>query len=40
VRIYGTTCTVSETKSFVFCQIPDEILASLHIEQEDAEADA
>jgi adenine-specific DNA-methyltransferase len=29
VRIYGTTCTVSETRSFRFCQIPDEILASL-----------
>lgn len=35
VRIYGTTCTVSETKSFVFCQIPDEILASLQIEEEE-----
>jgi adenine-specific DNA-methyltransferase len=29
VRIYGTTCVVSETRSFRFCQIPDEILASL-----------
>lgn len=29
VRIYGTTCAVSETRSFRFCQIPDEILASL-----------
>lgn len=29
LRIYGTTCTVSETRSFRFCQIPDEILASL-----------
>lgn len=35
VRIYGTTCTVSETRSFVFCQIPDEILASLQIGEED-----
>ena len=34
VRIYGTTCTVSETRSFTFCQIPDEILASLHYEEE------
>jgi adenine-specific DNA-methyltransferase len=29
VRIYGTTCSVSETPSFRFCQIPDEILAAL-----------
>jgi adenine-specific DNA-methyltransferase len=29
LRIYGTTCTLSETRSFRFCQIPDEILASL-----------
>lgn len=29
VRVYGTTCAVSETRSFRFCQIPDEILASL-----------
>ncbi len=29
VRMYGTTCAVSETRSFRFCQIPDEILASL-----------
>lgn len=29
LRIYGTTCSVSETPSFRFCQIPDEILASL-----------
>jgi adenine-specific DNA-methyltransferase len=29
LRIYGTTCTVSETPSFRFCQIPDEILAAL-----------
>lgn len=32
MRIYGTTCLVSETKSFVFCQIPDEILAALEVE--------
>lgn len=32
IRIYGTTCNISETKSFVFCQIPDEILAALQIE--------
>jgi len=29
LRIYGRTCAVSETRSFRFCQIPDEILASL-----------
>jgi adenine-specific DNA-methyltransferase len=29
LRIYGTTCAVSETRSFRFCQIPDEIVASL-----------
>ncbi|WP_081444560.1 site-specific DNA-methyltransferase [Anaeromyxobacter dehalogenans] len=30
LRIYGTVCRISETRSFTFCQIPDEILASLH----------
>lgn len=30
VRIYGTTCLRSETKQYRFCQIPDEILASLY----------
>jgi adenine-specific DNA-methyltransferase len=29
LRIYGTTCAVSETRSFRFCQIPDEILGAL-----------
>jgi len=29
LRVYGTTCSRSETASFRFCQIPDEILASL-----------
>jgi adenine-specific DNA-methyltransferase len=29
LRIYGTTCALSETRTFRFCQIPDEILASL-----------
>lgn len=29
LRVYGRTCTISETRSFRFCQIPDEILASL-----------
>lgn len=36
LRIYGTTCNISETKSFVFCQIPDEILAALQIEEDAA----
>jgi adenine-specific DNA-methyltransferase len=34
IRIYGTTCNISETKSFVFCQIPDEILAALQIDED------
>lgn len=33
IRIYGTTCNISETRSFVFCQIPDEILAALQIDE-------
>jgi len=32
LRVYGSTCEVSETDSFRFCQIPDEILAALQIE--------
>ncbi|MFV8296014.1 site-specific DNA-methyltransferase [Mycolicibacterium fortuitum] len=36
VRIYGTTCTVSETRSFIFCQIPDEILASLQVDEQES----
>lgn len=36
IRIYGTTCNVSETRSFVFCQIPDEILAALQIQDVEA----
>ncbi|MDQ3474310.1 MAG: site-specific DNA-methyltransferase [Acidobacteriota bacterium] len=36
-RIYGTFCRVSDTgTSWKFCQIPDEILAQMHI-QEDLE---
>jgi adenine-specific DNA-methyltransferase len=31
LRVYGTTCTVGETESFRFCQIPDEILTALQI---------
>jgi adenine-specific DNA-methyltransferase len=34
IRIYGTTCNISETRSFVFCQIPDEILAALQIDED------
>jgi hypothetical protein len=30
-RIYGTVCRVGDTQSWRFCQIPDEILARMHI---------
>jgi len=30
-RIYGTFCRVGDTQSWKFCQIPDEILAQMHI---------
>jgi len=36
-RIYGTFCRVADTKSWKFCQIPDDILAQMHIEEEIAE---
>lgn len=36
LRAYGATCDVGETDSFRFCQIPDEILAALQIEDDDA----
>ena len=39
IRVYGTTCTVGETESFRFCQIPDEILAALQLSEDD-EADS
>lgn len=39
MRIYGTTCTVSETRSFIFCQIPDEILMALHLEEDERDQD-
>ena len=32
VRIYASTCEVGESESFTFCQIPDEIMAALHLE--------
>ena len=35
LRAYGATCDVGETDSFRFCQIPDEILAALQIEDDD-----
>ncbi len=36
LRVYGTTCTVGETESFRFLQIPDEILAALQLADEEA----
>ena len=33
-RIYGTFCRVGDTSSWKFCQIPDEILAQMHIEED------
>jgi len=35
-RIYGTFCRVGDTQSWKFCQIPDEILAQMHIAEEVA----
>jgi adenine-specific DNA-methyltransferase len=35
IRAYGATCDVGETDSFRFCQIPDEILAALQIDEDD-----
>ncbi len=35
IRAYGSTCSVGETDTFRFCQIPDEILAALQIEEAD-----
>lgn len=39
LRVYGTTCTVGETESFRFCQIPDEILAALQLTEDDELSD-
>ncbi len=36
-RIYGTFSRVGDTPSWKFCQIPDEILAQMHIEEELAD---
>jgi len=33
-RIYGTFCRVGDTPSWKFCQIPDEILTQIHIDEE------
>jgi len=33
-RIYGTFCRVGDTTSWKFCQIPDDILAQMHIEED------
>ncbi|HEX3067268.1 MAG TPA: site-specific DNA-methyltransferase [Thermoanaerobaculia bacterium] len=38
-RIYGTFCRVADTKNWKFCQIPDDIVAQMHIEEESAEAE-
>lgn len=35
LRVYGATCDVGESESFRFCQIPDEILAALQIDEEE-----
>jgi adenine-specific DNA-methyltransferase len=35
LRAYGATCDVGETESFRFCQIPDEILAALQLDEAD-----
>jgi adenine-specific DNA-methyltransferase len=35
IRAYGATTDVGETDSFRFCQIPDEILAALQIDDDD-----
>lgn len=40
LRVYGSTCQVSETESFRFCQIPDEILAALQLSDEIASEDS
>jgi adenine-specific DNA-methyltransferase len=39
-RIYGTYCRVSDTRSWRFCQIPDEILVQMHIQDDSSEAAA
>ncbi len=36
-RVYGTFCRIADTKNWKFCQIPDDIVAAMHIEEELAE---
>lgn len=33
-RIYGTFCRAAETEKWKFCQIPDEILVRMHIQED------
>jgi adenine-specific DNA-methyltransferase len=33
-RIYGTFCRIGDTQSWKFCQIPDEIIAQMHIAED------
>jgi adenine-specific DNA-methyltransferase len=40
LRVYGSTCELAETESFRFCQIPDAILAALHLVEEAEDGDA
>lgn len=40
LRVYGSTCDVGETESFRFCQIPDEILAALELDQDSETPEA
>jgi adenine-specific DNA-methyltransferase len=39
LRVYASTCQVGETPSFRFCQIPDEILARLSLEEDGDDPD-
>jgi hypothetical protein len=35
LHVYGSTCDVGETDSFRFCQIPDEIVAALQLDEDE-----
>lgn len=35
VRIYASTSEIGESDSFTFCQIPDEIMASLSLDDDE-----
>ncbi|WP_395856338.1 site-specific DNA-methyltransferase [Cystobacter fuscus] len=37
LRVYGSVCEVGETESFRFCQIPDELLLALQLDDEDSD---